>query len=82
MTMDDGVNNVNIIARGEEDVDTMEEESREEEGGVFMFDCIKAYNDSIEKKRSQEVLRCKMTDKADGDDVFIVVDKSALAAKP
>ena len=78
--MDDGVNN--IITMGDEDVDTVEEESKEEEGGVFMFDCIKAYNDSIEKKGSQEILRCKMTDKADGDDVFIVVDKSALTGKP
>ena len=45
---------------------------------VFMFDCVKAYNDNIDKGMAQEVLKCKMADKGDGEDVFIVVDKKVL----
>ena len=45
---------------------------------VFMFDCVKAYNDNIDKGMAQEVLKCKMADKGDGQDVFIVVDKKVL----
>lgn len=72
---------VNIVRFGDQDMEKMKESSEEGES-VFMFDCIKAYNDSVEKKRSQEVLKCKMTDKGEGEDVFIVVDKSVLDAKP
>ena len=45
---------------------------------VFMFDCIKAYNVNIDKDMTQEVLKCKMADKGDGEDVFIVVDTKIL----
>ena len=84
VSMDDVKNDdVNIVRLGDEDMEIMEKSKDEDEQeSVFMFDCIKAYNDSIEKKRSQEVLKCKMTDKGDGDDVFIVVDKNVINAKP
>ena len=67
---------VTMVSMDVNDNEINDEES--DSGKMFMFDCIKAVNNDIEKSVSQEILKCKMTDRGDSDDVFIVVEKSAL----
>ena len=46
---------------------------------MFMFDCVKAYNAEMSVSETQTVLQCKMFDRENGENVFIVVEKNILS---
>ena len=46
---------------------------------LFMFDCVTAYNAEMSVSETQAVLQCKMLDKEDGENIFIVVEKTILS---
>ena len=77
-------NTENIINYNENEVDITMIVVEEEKGEMvtdmmFMFDCVKAYNAEMSISETQAVLQCKMFDKEDGENIFIVVEKNILS---
>ena len=46
---------------------------------MFLFDCVKAKNGSMSLSESQAVLKCKMLDREEGENILIVVEKNILS---
>lgn len=74
----------NIINYNEDEVDITMFVVEEEKGEMvtdmmFIFDCVKAYNAEMSITETQAVLQCKMFDKEDGENIFIVVEKNLLS---
>ena len=75
----------NIFNYGGSEMDMTRIVMEEEKGEMvvsdmlFMFDCVTAYNAEMSVSETQAVLQCKMLDKEDGENIFIVVEKTILS---